>query len=134
MLSSMGGSHSLFLMQSITFLYFILVLPGLCTNLDPAPYELIHSEDAATKLTVFWCRDSFTANNLSITTAKFWLNRTSVNDPDLRERSGVQVIEDIANDCIKFNLTRNLEGNFTCGRRIDRANVQESPPKVLICK
>lgn len=102
------------------------------------PYELIHRTippdtelSGAIELT---CRDGSTAEDLPVRDIKIWLNRTTVYDPDLREREDVGNFE-VRGCCrLRFNLTHQLEGNFTCGRRTDIANVQESRPRTLICK
>lgn len=104
----------------------------------PLAYELIHRTfEAATErngLIEVTCRDGLTAENLSVRDIKIWLNRTSVDDPDLWEREDVGAIEVHGCCSLRFNLTHQLEGTFTCGRRIDAANVQESLPRTLICK
>lgn len=110
---------------------------AVCMN-HQAPYELTHrtiSPDTelsgAIELT---CRDGSTAEDLPVRDIKIWLNRTTVYDPDLREREDVGNFE-VRGCCrLRFNLTHQLEGNFTCGRRTDIANVQESRPRTLICK
>ena len=79
------------------------------------------------------CRDSTKAEQLDIGQIKFFLNRNSVVDPSLRERGDITVVE-VGSTGIKFNLTHRLEGNYTCGKRVDTANVRESLPKILICK
>ena len=80
------------------------------------------------------CRDGSTAEELPVSDIKVWLNRTSVDDPDLQEREDVGIVEEHGCCRLRFNLTQQLDGNFTCGRRIDIANVKESPAKTLICK
>ena len=105
---------------------------------DPPSYELIYTTDGTTQLTgslTLNCRDASTAEELSINDISFFLNRSSAADPSLRERKDIKVIE-VGNTAIRFNLTRRLEGLYTCGRK-SRANcteVIESPPKTLICK
>ena len=64
----------------------------------------------------------------------FWLNRENATDAGLRERDDVTVTETEDQLGIMFNLTRDLEGYYTCGRRIDSNNVRESPKVTLICK
>ena len=69
---------------------------------------------------------------LNVTNVIFRENST---DTDLRERGDVTVIETDDQLGIMFNLTRNLEGYYTCGRRIDSNCVPHgSQPKPLICK
>ena len=79
------------------------------------------------------CRDETTTSRklLNVTNVIFRENST---DADLRERCDVTVIETEDQLGIVFNLTRNLEGYYTCGRRIDSNSVYESQPKPLICK
>ena len=108
------------------------------TSSQPPPYELIHhSFQHVTELSglvELVCREGATAETLSVNEISIWLNRTSVTDPDLREREDVGVVKVIDCCSLRFNLTQQLEGNFTCGKRIDIANVKESLPKTLICK
>ena len=64
---------------------------------------------------------------------KFWLNRVSATDPDVRERSDFSVF--IASDGlgIVFQLKRQLEGDYSCGVvAADGVNVQESARVTLI--
>ena len=101
------------------------------------PYELVHSTFDVTELSgliELTCRDGVTAEKLPVSDIIIWLNRTSVYDPDLREREDVGAVQVHGCCSLRFNLTHQLEGNFTCGRRIDAANVLESLPKTLICK
>ena len=107
-----------------------------CLSLDPAPYQLIHETDSTTEQTgsiTLKCRDGITAEEVETSEIKFFLNRSSVTDPCLRERGDIRVVE-VGSTGIKFNLTRIYEGNYTCGKRVDRANVRESSPNPLICK
>ena len=103
-----------------------------------APYELVYSTfntlTEQSGLIELICRDALTAEVLDISDIKIWLNRTLANDPHLWERGDVGVVE--ANGCcrLRFNLTHQLEGMFTCGKQTDIANVKESLPRTLICK
>ena len=103
-----------------------------------SPFVLVHSTVGVitelSGLIELTCRNGITAEELPVSDIKIWLNRTSVHDPDLREREDVGAIEVHGCCTLRFNLTQQLEGNFTCGRRIDVANVQESLPDTLICK
>ena len=97
--------------------------------------ELIFTTDSTTVFTgsiTLKCRDSITAEEVEISEISFFLNRTSAA-PSLRERGDITVVE-VGSTGINFNLTRRLEGYYTCGRRVDTANVRESLPKILICK
>lgn len=104
-------------------------------------FELIYMTDhdsIQTELSgsfLLQCRDAATAEPLEINQIKVWLNRTSACDSDLIARADVEVIR--VGNKIKFNLTRNLEGDYTCGRLALQENkiiINESPPKRLICK
>ncbi len=105
-----------------------------------SPFELIHMSltDHQTELSgsiLLQCRDATTAEPLDIDQTKFWLNRTSACDPDVTVIADIQVIR--ADNGIKFNLTRDLEGVYTCGRLVIEENeiiVKESNPMTLICK
>jgi hypothetical protein len=108
-----------------------------CSSQSPAaPYELIYEIDATTEETgtiILKCRDGQTAEAQNINTISFFLNRTSAADPSLRERGDIKVTA-VGNTGIKFNLTRRLEGHYTCDKRVNCNGVTESPPKTLICK
>lgn len=104
--------------------------------IDPPPYEVIHQTDNTTEHTgsiTLICRDGMTAEEEDINEIYFFLNRTSAADPSLREREDIRVVK-VGTTGIKFNLTRRFEGNYTCGKRVDAANLRESLPKTLICK
>lgn len=108
-----------------------------CSSQSPAAsYELIFKTDATTAETgavILECRNDDTAEALNINAISFYLNRTSASDLPLRERGDVRVIPE-GSTGIKFNLTRSLEGHYTCGMRVNCSSVIESPPKTLICK
>ena len=78
------------------------------------------------------CRDSHTAVEQDIGNISFFLNRSSVADPNLRERGDITVVE-IDRYTIKLNLTRSLEGNYTCGRRVNSTHVIENQLLTLVC-
>ena len=117
----------------IGFSYVVASIP--CSSQNLTPYELIFLTDTTTELTgsiTLKCRDSSTAEELEVSEIKFFLNHSSA----LRERGDIRVVE-IGTTGIKFNLTRRLEGNFTCGKSgVDTANNTEraSLPKTLVCK
>ena len=101
----------------------------------PLPYELTFETEEMTELTgsiTMKCRDSH-AEPLPLSQIKFFLNRSSVLDPSLRERKDITVVE-VGDTGINFNLTRRLEGNYTCGRRVNATHVIESLPTTVICK
>ena len=110
------------------------------STLQEAPaYELIYMTDITTETTgsvILQCRDQY-AEPVAVTRAKFWLNRTSVCDLDLRDRPDVQAIK-VGDYSIKFNLTGNLEGHYTCGivtvMKYRIIAINESMPVTLICK
>ena len=100
------------------------------------PYHLIHQTDSTTDQTgslLLQCRDTYTGNMLAISGVSFFLNRSSADDLSLRQRGDITVTE-VGHTSIKFNLTRQLEGNYTCATRTEGAIVKESPPKTLVCK
>ena len=120
------------------YLVFMIILK-LASSTPPILYELIYMTDSTTTETTgsvtLVCRDRF-AEPVAVTRVKFWLNRTSACDLDLRERTDVQAIE-VNTDSIQFNLTGDLEGTFTCGILIlqdNRITVEESNSLTLICK
>ena len=105
----------------------------------PYYYELIHVTDNTTETTgsiTLLCRDKF-AEPVAVNRVKFLLNGTSACDLDLRDRTDMQVIE-VDSYGIKFNLTGNLEGKYTCGIVTVMNNriiaINESMPVTLICK
>ena len=126
---------SLLILIGLTYVYVVASAPYSSQSSVPYYYELIHQTDSTTELTgsiILKCRDSSTAEELEISEIKFFLNHSSA----LRERGDIRVVE-IGTTGIKFNLTRRLEGNFTCGKSgLDTANttVRASPPETLVCK
>ena len=64
----------------------------------------------------------------------FWRNRTTARDAGLRERNDVMVTETANQRGIRFNLTRDFEGYYSCGKRIDCTSIDESPRVTLICE
>ena len=98
-------------------------------------YELVYITDMTTELTgsiTMFCRSSITAENVAISEVQFWLNLTTCNSTtSLQERVDVNV--SVFDDSIKFNLTRNLEGYYTCGKKVGE-NCVMSTEKELICK
>ena len=79
------------------------------------------------------CRSFTTAENIPISEVQFWLNYTTCNnDTSLREREDVNVL-DVDSYSIRFNLTRSLEGYYTCGKQVDE-NCIKSTKRELICK
>ena len=65
---------------------------------------------------------------------QFWLNRTRMDNRDLRERGDVAVFEDQTRNEISFTVTRSIEGYYTCGTQIDSVNFDESAPLILVGK
>ena len=103
-----------------------------------SPFELIFTTDdqtASSGSILLECRDEKTAEPLNVNQTKFWLNRTSACDPDLSAIADVPVSR--GDNGMKFNLTRNLEGVYTCGTLAIQENeviVRESTPRTLICE
>lgn len=114
----------------------ILLLSSL-TQAQTGLFELIYMTDdqtASSGSISLQCRDANTAEPLDVDQTKFWLNRTSACDPDLTAIADVQVLRD--DKKTKFNLTRNLEGVYTCGTLAIQENeviIRESVPRTLIC-
>ena len=114
----------------------LIAAPTLTSNTSHPPYELIFSTDDTTELTgaiTLACRDTLTAEELPVDRVVFFLNRSSPADPSIREREDIRAVE-VGCCSVRFNLTRRFEGNYTCGRRVDVANVRESLPRRLIGK
>jgi hypothetical protein len=115
-----------------------LLLLSLLSQAQTNLFELVYVTDHQTGLSgsiLLQCRDATTTEPLDVDQTRFWLNRTAACDPDLKATADVQVIR--ADNGIKFNLTHNLEGVYTCGRLVIQENeimVQESTPMTLICK
>ena len=101
------------------------------------PYQLVFQTDSETETTgsiTLRCRVSRNANSLDVNQARFYLNYSSPADPSLRERKDITVVQ-VGTTGIKFNLTRRLEGYYTCGKReADSSSVSLSEPQTLICK
>ena len=99
-----------------------------------ASYKLKHTiQNTATGSVLLQCQGAVTLN-VTESDVVFWLNRGNATDAGLRERGDVTVSETEDQLGIVFNLTRDLEGFYTCGRRINSSNVYESLPKTLICE
>lgn len=99
-------------------------------------YELIHFTDGTTQLTgsiTLQCRNALTAEKLELNEISFFLNRSSAADHSLRERADIEVVE-LGSTGIKLNLTRRLDGIYTCGRRVNFTHVIESRPRIIVCK
>ena len=119
-------------------LYFVSSSPCLSPSSAPA-YELIHLTDHTTERTgsiTMKCRDKY-AEDLNINEVNFFLNYSSTtNCLSLRERGDITVIA-VGTTGIKFNLTREYDGFYTCRKRGDKtctANYTTSPPKPYICE
>ena len=121
-------------MQAVTILLVMDLFAAQASCPNCSPYTIVHSRDSTSGRIELECRNSSTLERLDIHGVKFWVNRTSADDRDLRNRSDFSVIEDHNNNVIRFTLTGDLEGRFTCGIKIDVANIRESPPLALICK
>ena len=122
-------------------LLLILVLASASNPLavpkSTAEYELIHETDSTTEITgsiIMTCRSSTTADNIPVSEVKFWLNQTNGCDVSLRERLDISVTEVNNGYGIKFNLTHDLDGYYTCGRCISGGVLESSNKKTFICK
>ena len=105
------------------------------TNLSAPSLKLIHTiQDVTSGLVLLQCRNSSSLNCINITNVQFWRNRMSATDLSLRERDDVIVVQTADQLGIQLNLTQNMEGRYSCGRRIDASNVYGSAPVPLICK
>ena len=126
------------------FIYRLLCLLSAMTPVSPPnlhpprslpTYELIYITDGVTiELTgsiIMICRSYATAEKLPLSEVQFWLNGTA-NSTSLRERTDINVLE-VDKYSIRFNLTRNLEGFYTCGKCTDE-DCEMSSQKQLICK
>ena len=115
----------------------IFIVASVFASTIPSPqYELIFRTDSTTGLTgsiTLMCRDYNTAEQLPVVDILFFLNRSSVDDPSIRERGDIRVVE-VGCCGVRFNLTRRLESYYTCGRRVNITYVEESLPRTLICK
>ena len=104
---------------------------------NPEPYQLIfETHGSKTEIAgsiTLKCRDGDTAEEQDISEISFFLNHSSVADPSLRERGDIRVVE-VDRYSIEINLTRRLEGNYTCGRIVNATHVRESLPKTFVCK
>ena len=127
--------------QLLCLLSAIMMMLTLVSTSNPHPprslsiYELIYITDGViTELTgsiTMICRSDATAEKIPLSEVKFWLNGTA-NSTSLRERTDINVLE-VDKYSIRFNLTRNLEGLYTCGKCIDE-DCEMSSQKQLICK
>ena len=127
-------------MAVINIIIPMIIITALFIMVGTSPFELFFATDdqtASSGSISLQCRDATTAVPLDIDQTKFWLNRTSACDPDLTAIADVQVLRGAHDNKIKFNLTRNLEGVYTCGRLVIEENeviVRESTPLTLTCE
>ena len=101
------------------------------------PYELIvqrqqeSSTGSAVDLITLRCRNTQSGSFEPVRDVIFWFNRATPDDPGINNEPGV--FQDRTG--IVFQLQReSREGNYTCGVRIDQANVMESERVTLIGK
>ena len=120
---------SLFLFVSSAGLLLSEVKP---TNGQALRFELEVRRTVNERTITLLCRDNSINGIADINDVIFWLNRTQPDDPDLRDRSDVFVFQDQTRTELAFILTRSNEGNYTCGERVDSANVQESAAETLV--
>ena len=134
--------------KTLLILLFIMKLTS-TSNQSPVrrprsahlPREVIFETDETTEQTgsiIVRCRNEMSEDISLSDEVKFWLNWTNPRDPSasisLRERDDFNVVELVDSYRIKFNLTRGLEGNYTCGQQVNESYVQMSQPKTIICK
>ena len=96
-------------------------------------YQLIFTADSGSELVTLTCRDSLTADELSVQEVSFWVNRSSESPQDLRQRTDFDHIQ-VVGCCIEFKVHRHLEGKYSCGKVNVEGTLQESLPLMLICK
>ena len=122
---------------AVIFAAAAFVWPSLTMSQNSEPYHLIFEmHGKITEITgaiILKCRDSYTAEEQDMGKISFFLNHSSVADPSLRERGDITAVE-VDRYTIKFNLTRSLKGNYTCGRRVNSTHVIESQLLTLVCR
>lgn len=99
-----------------------------------APYTLVVQRQSASSrstvdLITLRCRNA-DSEDLNVQDVLFWFNRVSPDDPGIENEPYVLLADDGRG--IVFQLPRQREGNYTCGVRIDAANVMESERETLI--
>ena len=122
-------------MPMVVLFIMILASASIQYPIPRGESELIYETDSTTEATgsiTMYCRDSITAEEKPLSEVQFWVNRSQACNLSLQERNDTRVIK-VDHFKIKFNLTRHLEGSYTCGKCI-KNHVQESSPKTLICK
>ena len=128
-------SISLRITLALAYAYLLESAPTIIQSFPP--YQLVFGTDSETETTgsiTLRCRDVWTADFLGVNEARFYLNYSSPADPSLRERGDITVVQ-VERTGVKFNLTRRLEGYYTCGKReTGSSSVSQSLPKTLICK
>ena len=101
------------------------------------PYELIfETRDRITELSgeiTLYCRNAQTTEKINVQSVKIWLNASSC-EKDLRQREDIGRIEVVGCCSLRFNLTRNLEGNYSCGEFGENGIRLESSPLRMICE
>ena len=119
---------------------FVLIGLVLAYNVALLPYyELVYETDNTIDLTgsiTMKCRKSSTAEELDLSETSFFLNHSSViNCLSLRDRGDITLVS-VGRTGIKFNLTREYDGFYTCRKRGDKACTTNytSPPKPYICE
>ena len=92
-------------------------------------YELRYHPEPSSGLLTLSCLKNH--NPVEMSEVKIWLNRTSVEDMDIRNRTDVQVVEvTLYNMTIDF--TRKIEGDFSCGTAT--WDIQESERAAVVGK
>ena len=123
---------------SFSLFVAIFMLCSLVLSQQQPPYTLIveRQQETSTGPTVdlitLRCSNTQSRSFELIREVIFWFNRATPNDPDLKNERYVFNSEDGRG--IVFQLPRDREGNYTCGVRVDTANVMESERVTLIGK
>ena len=92
-------------------------------------YKLRYHPEPSSGLLTLWCLKNY--NPVEMSEVKIWLNRTSVEDIDIRNRTDVQVV-DVTLYNMTIDFTRKIEGDFSCGTAT--WNVQESVREAIVGK
>lgn len=114
----------MFLQTSYKTVFTLLFVLKAFVQASPR-FEIVHSNSDSLKKNVihFQCRDSTTS--LLYDSALFWLNGTNLS---------LQTdVFNVGSGEIAFQITRQLEGSYTCGRLLsDGQNREESAPLVFV--
>ena len=124
-------------MSTVTLVLLAIASVSLYATLvtsQSAPYRLRverhdpSSQGSTVDLIILQCVDQSTGQVLPPRNVVFWLNRVRPEDPDFKDKDYVLIDDNLKR--ILFQLRE--EGYYTCGIRVDGANVQESERVPLI--